>query len=286
MFDVAGRRQRALVTLTHSEYGTLALFRPRETPGVAVTDSSLTKAQRAAELALRELGGLPSTPAGGVLEIVSNVPHGVGMGSSTSDVVAAIRAVADYHAVELRQDTVARLAVEAEKASDAIMVPDRVVLFAHRAGTVLETLGTSLPPLVVLGSNAEPGGNVDTLRHPPAQYEESDLAVFGILRAALRRAIEAGDPFLLGRVTTASARLNQRFLPKRRLEDVIELCRRHGGCGVQVAHSGTVMGLLFDARLPDVEEAVQACAAGLERLDLPACTVLRTGHVRQAVRVR
>src|ERR1039458_6783440 len=70
------------------------------------------------------------------------------------------------------------------------------------------------------------------------------------MRAALRRAITMEDVALLGRVATASARINQRFLPKPSLEFLVEVCQRHGGCGVQVAHSGTVVGLIFDSSPP------------------------------------
>ncbi|GGK22731.1 kinase [Pilimelia terevasa] len=287
VFAVDGELRRALVSLAHPGAGTVATFRPQSSPGLSVTDASLTKVRRAAELTMDELRALPTAPAGGVVEIVSNVPRGVGMGSSTADVVATIRAVADYHGAELPPHTVARLAVAAERASDSIMFADQVVLFAHRAGRLLETLGTALPPLIVLGCNTGADG-VDTLEHPPAEYDEREVATFGVLRAALRRAVATGDCRLLGRVATASARLNQRFLPKPQLEVLIELCLRHGGSGVQVAHSGTVAGLMFDARSPDVQNAVHASTVELERLGLQVTTVLRTttDAVRPAVRAR
>ncbi|MEU4570209.1 hypothetical protein [Micromonospora sp. NPDC023956] len=275
-----GRRCRALVTLAHPEYGTRAYFRPRSGGGVATTDPLLIKARRAAELTLRELAGDHPAPAGGVVEIVSNIPRGLGMGSSTSDVTATIRAVADCHDVVLPQSTVARLAVLAEKASDSVMFDDAVVLFGHREGTVLETLGSALPPLVVVGCDTDPrSGGVDTLQHAVAEYRDQEIDTFGVLRAALRRAVASGDAALLGRVSTASARINQRFLPKPALEDLINLCHRLGGCGVQVAHSGTVAGLMFDATRPGTTGAVERCVSAVEGLGLPVITVLRTALV-------
>ncbi|TWJ31030.1 GHMP family kinase ATP-binding protein [Micromonospora sagamiensis] len=288
MFDCAGGRpQRALVTLTHPQYGTRACFRPCDTSGVTVTDPKLIKARRAAELTLRELAGEPLAPAGGVVEIVSNIPHGVGMGSSTSDVTATIRAVADYHDVVLPQRTIARLAVLAEKAADSVMFDDAVVLFGHREGVVLETLGAALPPLVVVGCDTDPrSGGVDTLQQRVAEYHDREVAAFGVLRAALRRAVVSGDAALLGRVSTASARINQRFLPKPALDDLVDLCHRHGGCGVQVAHSGTVAGLMFDATRPGASEDAERCVSAVEDMGLPVTTVWRTAPapVREEVR--
>jgi uncharacterized protein involved in propanediol utilization len=148
------------------------------------------------------------------------------------------------------------------------MIDDRVVLFAHRDGMVLETLGHRLPPLLVVGCDTQPGVRVDTLGLPPADYDDREVATFGVLRSALRRAVAAGDAALLGKVATASARINQRFLPKPGLADLLELGRRHGGCGIQVAHSGTVAGLVFDASRPDAVAGARRCAAAIESLGL------------------
>ena len=267
--DDAGRRRRALVTLPLPERGTRAVFRPSHAHWGVVGTPELTKVRRAALLVLRELAGRNATAKGGQVEILSDVPRSIGMGSSTSDVTATIRAVADYHGVELSREEVGRLAVLAECASDSIMIDDRVVLFAHRDGAVIETFGPRLPDLLVVGCDAEPGVRVDTLGLTPAEYGEDQLAAFGVLRAALRRAVATGDVPLLGRVATASARINQHHLPKRLLEPLLALCLRHGGCGVQVAHSGTVAGLIFDPREPGALDGALRCrdrvaAMGLE----------------------
>jgi uncharacterized protein involved in propanediol utilization len=190
------------------------------------------------------------------------------MGSSTADVVAAIRAIADFHGVTLSREEEGRLAVLAECASDSIMIDDRVVLFAHRDGKVLETLGHQLPPMIVIGCDTDPGTQVDTLSLRAAEYDDQEIATFQILRGALRNAIRHQDVALLGKVATASARINQRYLPKPWLDQLLDLCRRHGGAGVQVAHSGTVAGLIFDARQPEAASQASACLAQIEEWGL------------------
>lgn len=278
--DDAGRLRRALVTLPEVGLGSRAVFFPSENHLGIVGTPELTKVRRAAMLALREFSTHPAPAKGGQIQIFSNVPQGIGMGSSTSDVTATIRAVADYHGVSLSREEVGRLAVLAECASDSIMIDDRVVLFAQRDGIVLETFGFRLPPMVVVGCNAEPGEQVDTLRMQPAEYNEDEVAAFKALRAGLRRAIATEDARLLARVTTASARINQRFLPKPCLDDLLEIGRRHNGCGIQVAHSGTVAGLVFDATEPGVDDSVRACQADLEALGLEVTAVIDTRKAR------
>lgn len=273
--DGTGRLRRALVTLPHADCGSRAVFYPSQSHWGVVGTPELTKVRRAAVLALREFSRHPSPAKGGQVEITSDVPRGIGMGSSTSDVTATIRAVADYHGVALSREEVGRLAVLAECASDSIMIDDRVVLFAHRDGMVLETLGHSLPPLVVVGCDTDPGGDgVDTLGHRPADYDDKEIGAFQVLRAALRRAITIDDVTLLGRVATASARINQRFLPKPMLEPLLELGAEYGCCGIQVAHSGTVAGLIFDGRRPGVELDARRCATRVEQLGLPVTAMI------------
>jgi uncharacterized protein involved in propanediol utilization len=266
--DDSGRLRRALVTLPDPTRGSHALFHPSESHWGVVGTPELIKVRRAAILALRELSRHPSPAKGGQIEITSNIPRGIGMGSSTADVTATIRAVADHHGVELSREEVGRLAVLAECASDSIMIDDRVVLFAHRDGEVLETFGHRLPPMIVVGCDTDPGTCVDTLSFQPADYDDTEVGAFQVLRAAMRRAIATEDVALLGRVGTASSRLNQRFLPKPNLERLLDLCLANGGCGIQIAHSGTVAGLIFDARQPGVEDAVRRCAAGIREMDL------------------
>jgi uncharacterized protein involved in propanediol utilization len=272
--DGTGRLRRALVTLPQPSRGSRAVFYPSHSHWGIVTPPELTKARRAALFALREFSTHRAHAKGGQVEITSDVPQGIGMGSSTSDVAATIRAVADCHGMSLSREEVGRLAVLAECASDSVMIDDRVVLFAHRDGIVLETLGSCLPPIVVVGCDTEPGARVDTLGLQLADYDDYEISAFQVLRSALRRAVATEDAVLLGKVATASARINQRFLPKPNLEFLIEECLRHGGCGVQVAHSGTVAGLMFDPRQPGLEAGVRHCVEVIEKLGLTVTAMI------------
>jgi uncharacterized protein involved in propanediol utilization len=272
--DATGQLRRALVTLPQPHRGTRATFHPSYGYySITVENPALTKARRAGVLALHRFWAHPDTVPGGRIEIISDVPTKIGMGSSTSDVTAAIRAIADYHGVSLPKEEVGRLAVLAEGASDSTMIDDRVVLFAQRDGLVLETFGYRLPAMVVVGCDTEPGAGVDTLRLKPAEYNDQEIGAFQVLRAALRRAIATDDVALLGRVATASARINERFLPKPNFVLLLDLGLRNGACGIQVAHSGTVAGLILDPRRPGIDEAIERCVSGIEELGLAMITV-------------
>ena len=275
--DGTGRPRRALVTMPLPGRGSRVVFYPSQSHWGVVGPPGLTKSRRAAIYALREFAGHPSPAKGGRVEITSNVPRGIGMGSSTSDVTATIKAVADYHGVSLSVEEIGRLAVLAEIASDSVMIDDRVVLFAHRDGLVLETFGHRLPPMVVVGCDTAPGQVVETLGLPPADYSDKEAGEFQVLRGALRRAIALEDVALLGKVATASARINQRYLPKPGLEALIELGLRHGAVGLQIAHSGTVAGLIFDPRQP--RATLDGCVLRIEQLGFEVTDVIEPAHV-------
>jgi uncharacterized protein involved in propanediol utilization len=253
VFADGGRLRRGLVTLPCSLHVTTGTFQPRPGGGITVSPEWKIKARRAAELAIGALG-LP-TAAGGHLELASEVPVSRGFGSSTSDVLAAIWSVRNAFCATVPARTVARLAVQAETASDSLMFEDSAVLFAQREGEVIEDFGYPLPPVSVLGFGARPGGaGVDTLSLPPARYTAREIRVFGELWLMMREAILTKDVALLGAVATASTEINQRNLPIPQLAGIRSVAAAAGAVGIQTAHSGDISGLLFDRDDPDRDE--------------------------------
>ncbi|MET9606700.1 GHMP kinase [Streptomyces sp. NPDC006512] len=281
--DGDGRRCAGLVTLPMAGPGSSAEFlrRPGTEPGaLTVRPAGRTKAARAAALAVAhcaERTGQP--PCGGELRLTGDVPVGLGMGSSTSDVIATVRAVADSYGRRLAPDTIARLAVRAELASDPLMLDARPALFAQREGRVLEVLGPALPPLVVVGCALGGGAPVDTLSlpvRPPAETADDDVRAYERLRTLLRRAVATGDVPLLGEVATASAWRGRQALGHPEFDALTSIARRAGAVGVQIAHSGSVAGVLFDPAAPGLRYRVRSCLRALDSHGIPATRTFTT----------
>jgi uncharacterized protein involved in propanediol utilization len=247
-----GTPRPVLVTLPCRRYRVVARFFPAAGSRLQTLPAPRPKAARAALLTLSCLG---FAGVGGLLILTGDIPHGHGLGSSTADVTAAIRAIAHACGRRLAPERIARLAAQAEIASDPLMFDGAALVFAPREGAVVERFDKPLPPMELL-SVRDPanGGGVDTLGGAPRRYGRKELARCEALLDTLREAIARGDAGSIGSVATASARLNQRFVPKPRLDELEALGRDHGAIGVQVAHSGTVMGLLF---APGQREAVR-----------------------------
>ncbi|GIG69169.1 kinase [Phytomonospora endophytica] len=264
-FRIAGRLVRALVTLPTPEVvAEASVVLDHLRPDIVVSPSSRRKAAAAAELALRTLG----VGGGCRVTLRSNAPAGIGVGTSTCDVVATIRAVAAAAGRTLSALEVARLAVVAETASDSVMLPGAVTLFAHREGRVLEVLAAALPPLLIVGCHTGPAGGVDTLGLPPARYTDDEIARMNVMLGGLRHAARRSDAVLLGRIATLSAQMNQRFLPVPQFAELCGIADAVGAVGVQVAHSGKVAGIMFDKRDPAADKAAELCRRELESIGI------------------
>lgn len=202
------------------------------------------KTRRAVDLALSSMG---KPKCGGLVRICSNIPVSWGLGSSTSDVTAAIRATADALGESLSPQQIAALAVQAEIACDATMFDEHLVLFAQREGIVIEDFRSSLPMLAVLGFNTDPHEHgIDTIGLPPAHYSWWEIEAFRPIVGLLRRAIDLRSPQLLGQVASASAAINQLYLPKPNFLHLKAISEEVSAVGLQVAHTGTIAGFLFD----------------------------------------
>ncbi|MER6387372.1 GHMP kinase [Streptomyces sp. NPDC001523] len=278
--DDTGQHRAGLVTLPLPGPGSRAEFtrRPGTPPHrLTVLPAGRTKAARAAALAVAECApGHPEPPCGGELRITGDIPVGLGMGSSSSDVVAVIRAVADSYGTRLPPETIARLAVRAELACDPLMLDGRPVLFAQRQGRVLEVLGRALPPVVVVGCSLGAGAPVDTLSLPVRAHDDGDVRACERLRVLLRQAVATGDVALLGEVATASARRGQEVLRHPEFDSLTEVAARFGAAGVQIAHSGSVAGVLFDPAAPDLRRRIRSCVRALEHRAIPTTRVFST----------
>jgi hypothetical protein len=113
---------------------------------------------------------------------------------------------------------------------------------------------------MVVGFVARPNnGGIDTLALSPVQYSRREVEIFAELRSDLREAVAKKDTELLGKVATASAEINQNYLPIPKLSQIKVIGQAAGSVGVQVSHSGNIAGLLFDPWEPDVVQRMDSC---------------------------
>ncbi|SDF07560.1 GHMP kinase [Sporolituus thermophilus] len=197
------------------------------------------------------------------VRVCSDLPVGKGMASSSADISAACQAAALYVGRCLTPDEIADIALSIEP-TDGLFYPG-IMMIDHVHGRIRRFLG--MPPALFIAV-FDVGGQVDT----QCFNRRSDLAGLNAakekqVRQALelvRRGLATGDSSLIGQGATISAIANQAILYKPCLETIIELTVRFGAVGVNVAHSGTVLGVLFPADrkaaiAPCVDAVLSAC---------------------------
>ncbi len=226
---------------------------------LSVEPANRTKALRAVTAYLND----KDLPLSGTLHIETPLPLSNGFGTSTADITASLRAVADSWGLKVSPETISKHAIDIEP-TDGSMYPESVA-YAHREGRLLERMGR-LPPfraLVVLD-----GQTIDTvefdkwrhnIRYTPEEIEELRQAYETIREANRRR-----DLAMAARACTTSARINNRFVPKPLFAQMFSLVEQGLGEGLIAAHSGTALSLILDPSRPD---ASQRYAEALRQVD-------------------
>ncbi len=224
----------------------------------------LPKSRQAVLATLARLGhclGVPGLVAD--VTMANPIPAGKGMGSSSADITAAVCATGKAAGVDLTPDTVAKIALAVEP-TDGVMFPG-IVMFDHRQGKIVDLLGAPPPMEVIV---IDRGGQVDTLEFNQTDRAAHWWSVADATAEALelvREGIRRGDPELVGRGATISARAGRPDGAGPWVERAADFAAEIGAAGVNVAHSGTVVGILLDSRKrqskPAFREAQRAFAA-------------------------
>ena len=195
------------------------------------------------------------------VRIESDLPLGKGMASSSADISAACLATALAAGRRIDPQAICDIALGIEP-TDGIFLPG-ITLIDHVSGKVRRPLGQ--PPAISLAI-FDAGGEVDTIDF----NQRSDLALLNLAKEPqvldalqmVEEGLRTGDCALIGEGATLSALANQTILFKPALEGIIELSRSFGAIGVNAAHSGTVIGVMFaDA----AAKGIGACVAEIRR---------------------
>ena len=211
------------------------------------------KSRQAVELTLAHFGARDMDAR---LSLSSQLPRGKGMASSTADVSAAIAATAAALGMEpdMPPAQIAQIALQIEP-SDSVMLTG-IAILDHKQGSIARTLGPP-PPMRVVALDF--GGGVDTLAFNGVNRDATLKSLqpqFSEALALIEQGVRNGSATDIGAGATRSAVANQHLLYKPQLDAVLQLGHDVGAVGVNAAHSGTVLGLLFEDDVALAENAV------------------------------
>ncbi|WP_413741010.1 GHMP kinase [Sodalis sp. RH15] len=179
----------------------------------------------------------------------STIPIAKGLASSTADIAATAIATARFLHRSLDECQLADLCLRLEPTDSTVF--RALTLFDHRHGTC-HIAHPWLPMLdIVILESADTLTTAAFHHHIGTgqlrrQAERLDRA-WQLFQTACR----SGSRRKLGEATTLSAAASELFLPKPAFDALLRAVERHDLFGLNVAHSGTVVGLLLDPQRHD-----------------------------------
>lgn len=182
------------------------------------------------------------------IDINSNIPIGKGMASSTADIGATIKATLSMINENLSNEEISCIASEIEP-TDSILLYENSI-FNPIKGEVKKYLPTLDKGKVII---LEPNEILETsiIRSNP-NYLDIKLQNKAIINKSfnlLEEGLRKKDLKLIGKACTLSSLANENIHKKLYLDEIIEISNSMGAYGVNIAHSGTVIGILVDDKV-------------------------------------
>ncbi|AXU55260.1 TPA: cobalamin biosynthesis protein [Clostridioides difficile] len=196
------------------------------------------------------------------LNINSKIPVGKGMASSTADIGATIKATLSLIDKDLSSEEISKLAAEIEP-TDSIFI-DKNSIFNPLNGTVIKYLGNLTNAKVVI---LEPNKVLDTmkirLRQDYNKLKVENKEVIKKSFALLEEGLKKNHLSLVGEACTLSSLANENIEKKEYLNEIIKISKKYGAYGVNIAHSGTVVGILIDKFMNDKKMIDALCESNI-----------------------
>ncbi|WP_132343289.1 GHMP kinase [Photorhabdus luminescens] len=185
------------------------------------------------------------------ISFTSTIPVAKGLASSTADIAATALATARYLGETVDETTLAGFCVQLEPTDSTLF--SQLTLFDHQTGKTQIACDWQ-PPIDIL--LLESPATLITADYHRLNRHPTLLENAAMLEHAWKlfcQAVATRNCLRLGEATTLSAQANQKLSVKPAFDSLLELVERSGIYGLNVAHSGSVVGLLCDRRHHDVE---------------------------------
>ena len=218
--------------------------------GKEVIHTGPRKSRRAMELVFEKFNISVEESKKISLNINSQIPIGKGMASSTADIGATINATLSMLGKSLTGEEISKLAVKIE-ATDSLLL-NRHSIFNPLTADIKKYMGGIDNAKVVI---LEPDDILDTksIRMTPnyRMYKMQNKEIIRESFSLLDEGLAKNDLSLVGKACTYSSLANENIHKKPFLKEIIQISDKFGCYGVNIAHSGTVIGILMDKEMDD-----------------------------------
>lgn len=191
------------------------------------------------------------------LKLESPLPLAKGMASSTADLAAVGDAVARWFGLELSPQQLTQLCAQLEP-TDSIIFP-QLCLMDPLTGKVSLSFQAGIPSLNLLVLEGKKGVLTEDSRKKDHFLKRKAYA--GEMEKALnifQQGLTEKRPPLLAQAAWISALGNEAFYPQAGLQEIQKLAQHCGGLGINVSHSGSTIGVLYEPGQLDEEKFLKA----------------------------
>ncbi len=207
----------------------------------------------------------------------TRIPPGKGLASSTADIAALLGALARFLGRSIREEEIARIALQVEP-TDSVFFSE-LSIFDHLEGQV--KLPLPLPRYLGVVVIELPGER-ETLAIDREKLRENWEKHRREIEEAFRlveRGLEEGDLSLVGRGATLSGQIMQEVEKEDLWDKMISISLEIGAAGVNRAHTGRALGILFDRRVYPLGEMLSRVREALkkEEVKIEVNTVISGG---------
>tara|TARA_B100001540_G_scaffold316356_1_gene345971 strand:- start:886 stop:1830 length:945 start_codon:yes stop_codon:yes gene_type:complete len=180
----------------------------------------------------------------GKIKIVNKIPISKGLGSSTSNMIAVAKIIKKIFNLNLNNNKILKLCCEIEP-TDPILKKN-ISLFSTIEGEIKKKLKFKIPNLVIYGfDTAAKKKGVNTIKMGQPKYTKSELNFFNhsILKLSSQKIYEKN---LINKISKKSLLINQKHVPKKKLDYLLNVEKKMSNDFIIGAHSGTMIGFAYN----------------------------------------
>ena len=222
------------------------------------------KARKAMEEVFRYFN-LPKSDLKNIsIDIKSEIPISKGMASSTADIGATIRATLNLIKRDLNAYEISKLATKIEP-TDSIYLKENTI-FNPLDATVLKKLGYFENGKVLI---LEPNDKLSTKhirkKENYTKLKKQNTYIIEYAFKLLEQGIKNNDLNLIGQACNISSVANENIHKKKYLSEIRDISKEYGACGVNIAHSGTVIGIMLEGDMDETKIVEKIVAKKIDK---------------------
>ncbi len=173
------------------------------------------------------------------IDIISNIPYGKGMASSTADLCGVYYCLLKMFNKKFNQEELIEQCIKIEPTDSIIF--NEMTIFDYKKGTYKENIGSYFKYNILAFEGKKTVNTVEfNNKKLPTLSKVDDLS------QVLREAIKEKNLKKLAYVSTESIIRNQKRLYYDWVQHIMNIKDETSGLGIMGAHSGNVLGIIYD----------------------------------------